>query len=79
MNDYADLKAQLAATPLYDGSGEETDLGGNAAAAIDALERERDEAEAREKRLREALRWCGVARKGWLKICAALKEDKSHE
>lgn len=49
-------------------------------------------AEARVKRLEEALLWCsgsndfnegGVAREGWLKICApllaALQEDKSHD
>jgi hypothetical protein len=63
VSEYAELKERLAATPLSEGSGEETDLGEQAAAAIDALERglcearqARDDASAtaRQSALREA-------------------------
>lgn len=46
MSEYAELKARLAATPLCEASGEETNLGEQAAAAIDALERQWDEHDA---------------------------------
>ena len=45
-------------------------------------------AEARAERLEEALLWCsgsddfnegGVARKGWLKVCAPLLRGESHD
>lgn len=95
---------------------EDTDLTDFAAARIEALTKERDEARAaweleaaavkrfaerherhlvlgaetrtRAERLEEALIWCsgsadfnegGVARKGWLKVCAPLLKGESHD
>lgn len=58
-------------------------------AGIAADEKKRaDDAEAKLEELRQALLWCsgsadfnegGVARKGWLKVCAPLLEGESHE
>lgn len=50
--------------------------------------REKADAEARAERLEEALLWCswsaafnegGVAREGWLKVCAPLLKGADHE
>jgi len=100
MSNYAELKARISIKADMIQLGEKIEWGSDsaimreAAAAIDALERERDEAEARVKRLEKALRpfadigigsnpeyqpMIRLDREAILAARAALQEDKSHE
>ena len=67
---------------------EDTNLTDFAADRIEALIKERDAFEAKLAKALEALLWCsgsadfnegGVAREGWLKVCAPLLTGESHE
>ena len=87
MMDDAELVRQLREKPyyiLYQHQHERI----LAADRIEALIAERDAAIARTDQFKAALFWCsgssdfnegGIAREGWLKVCAFLLKGKSHE